>query len=237
MHGWPGAFTEFLDVIPRLTDTFDVVVPSLPGYGFSGPTHDTGLGRARIARAFIELMRAPRLRRVTARRAATGVRRSRRVSARSIPNTAPRSTSTCRSRNGPTKRSTLTDDDKADLAAMAHFQREESGYALEQSTKPQTVGVALNDSPAALLAWTMEKFRAWSDCDGHPENAFTRDQLLTIVTMYWLTETSASAARLYWEHKNSARRRAVRRRADRRRPLSQRGAALPAARGSSGATT
>ncbi len=86
---------------------------------------------------------------------------------------------------------------------MAHFQREESGYALEQSTKPQTVGLALNDSPAALLGWMMEKFRAWSDCDGHPENAFTRDQLLTIVTMYWLTETSASAARLYWEHKNS----------------------------------
>ena len=65
---------------------------------------------------------------------------------------------------------------------MAHFQREESGYAIEQSTKPQTLGVALNDSPAGLLAWIVEKFRAWSDCDGDPENVFTRDQLLTNVT-------------------------------------------------------
>ena len=77
----------------------------------------------------------------------------------------------------------LTDADQADLAAMRRFQREESGYANEQSTKPQTLGVALNDSPAGLLAWIVEKFRTWSDCDGHPENVFTRDQLLTNVML------------------------------------------------------
>ncbi len=96
----------------------------------------------------------------------------------------------------------LTDADKADLAAMAQFAREEAGYASEQSTKPQTLGVALNDSPAGLLAWIVEKFRAWSDCDGQPENVFTRDQLITNVMLYWVTGTSASSARLYWEHQH-----------------------------------
>jgi len=88
---------------------------------------------------------------------------------------------------------------EADLAAMAQFQREESGYALEQGTKPQTLGVSLNDSPAGLLAWIVEKFRTWSDCDGHPENVFTRDQLLTNVTIYWVTRTITSSMRLYRE--------------------------------------
>ena len=93
----------------------------------------------------------------------------------------------------------LTDQEKADLADMAHFQREEAGYALEHGTKPQTLGVALNDSPAGLLAWIVEKFHGWSDCDGDPENVFTRDQLITNVMTYWLNETITSSARLYWE--------------------------------------
>ncbi|HWS48203.1 MAG TPA: alpha/beta hydrolase, partial [Acidimicrobiia bacterium] len=97
----------------------------------------------------------------------------------------------------------LSEDDKAGLAAMQRFQREESGYAVEQSTKPQTLGAALNDSPAGLLAWIVEKFRTWSDCDGHPENVFTRDQLLTNVMVYWVTQTITSSARLYWEHMHS----------------------------------
>ncbi len=88
----------------------------------------------------------------------------------------------------------LSDDDKAGLAAMQRFQREESGYAHEQATKPQTIGVALNDSPAGLLGWIVEKFRAWSDCDGHPENVYTRDQLITNVMVYWVTQTITSSA-------------------------------------------
>ena len=102
----------------------------------------------------------------------------------------------------PEERLPLTDRDKADLAAMQQFQIEEAGYAHEQSTKPQTIGVALNDSPAGLLAWIVEKFRAWSDCDGDPENVFTRDQLITNAMVYWVTATSASSARLYWEHQH-----------------------------------
>ena len=105
----------------------------------------------------------------------------------------------------PTIRCELTDDDKADLAALARFRARNRATRNEQSTKPQTLGVALNDSPAGLLAWIVEKFRAWSDCDGHPENVFTRDQLLTNVMLYWVTETSASSARLYWEHQHRGR--------------------------------
>ena len=97
----------------------------------------------------------------------------------------------------------LTAEEQADLADMANFQREESGYANEQGTKPQTVGVALNDSPAGLLAWIVEKFRAWSDCDGHPENCFSREQMITNVMLYWVTQTSSSSARLYWETNRS----------------------------------
>ena len=111
------------------------------------------------------------------------------------------------------------------------FQREESGYALEQATKPQTLGVALNDSPAGLLAWIVEKFRTWSDCDGHPENVFTRDQLITNVMMYWVTQTITSSARLYWEHQHARLGRAragVRRGSDRRRALPEGDRALPA---------
>jgi pimeloyl-ACP methyl ester carboxylesterase len=98
----------------------------------------------------------------------------------------------------------LTEEEQADLAVMKQFADEESGYANEQGTKPQTLGVALNDSPAGLLAWIVEKFRAWSDCGGHPEHCFTRDQLITNVMLYWVTQTSASSARLYWETKHSA---------------------------------
>src|SRR6185437_12277324 len=101
--------------------------------------------------------------------------------------------------SAPAEKVPLTDADRADLAQIQRFSQEESGYALEQGTKPQTLGVALNDSPAGLLAWIVEKFRAWSDCDGDPESAFTRDQLLTNVMLYWVTQTITSSMRLYWE--------------------------------------
>jgi pimeloyl-ACP methyl ester carboxylesterase len=97
----------------------------------------------------------------------------------------------------------LTDEEQADLAALALFRKEEAAYSLLQGTKPQTLGVGLNDSPAGLLAWIVEKFRAWSDCEGHPETIFTRDQLLTNVMLYWVTQTITASARLYWEFQHS----------------------------------
>jgi len=202
IHGWPGSVVEFLDVVPRLTERFHVVAPSLPGYGFSAPTVTRGWDTWRIARAFAALMDRLGYARYGAQGGDWGAQVATRVAALdghrcvglhlNMP-VADR----------PDEAVELSDADKADLAAMARFARDESGYALEQSTKPQTVGVALNDSPAGLLAWVVEKFRSWSDCDGHPENAFTRDQLLTNVMVYWVTGTAASSARLYWEHRNA----------------------------------
>src|SRR5260370_39629614 len=98
----------------------------------------------------------------------------------------------------------LSEQEQAELAALAEFRKEESAYAQLHGTKPQTLGVGLNDSPAGLLAWIVEKFRTWSDCDGHPENCFSRDQLITNVMLYWVTQTSPSSARLYWETRHGS---------------------------------
>jgi epoxide hydrolase len=210
-HGWPGSVLEFLDVIPRLTapeahgghaaDAFHVVAPSLPGYGFSEPTRTRGWNVQRIARAFVELMGRLGYSRYGAQGGDWGAQVSTRIGALDPEHCAAIHLNMPIA-DPPEDRVPLSDVDKADLAAMQSFQREESGYALEQATKPQTLGVALNDSPAGLLAWIVEKFRTWSDCDGHPENVFTRDQLITNVMVYWVTQTIASSARLYWEHQH-----------------------------------
>jgi microsomal epoxide hydrolase len=207
-HGWPGSILEFLDVIPRLTDpeahggdaadAFHVIAPSLPGYGFSEPTRTPGWDVWRIARAFSELMSRLNYPRYGAQGGDWGAQVATRTGALDAEHCTAIHLNMAIV-DPPQDPVPLTDDEKADLAGMAHFQRDEAGYALEQGTKPQTVGVALNDSPAGLLAWIVEKFRAWSDCDGHPENAFTRDQLITNVMTYWLNQTITSSARLYWE--------------------------------------
>ncbi len=201
-HGWPGSIVEFLDVIPRLADAFHVVAPSLPGYGFSGPTRTRGWDPTRIARAFIELMDRLDYPRYGAQGGDWGAQIATRIGALdpehcfAIHVNMPIG-------DRPAETVELTDADKDDLAAIQQFQREESAYAIEQSTKPQTIGAALNDSPAGLLAWIVEKFRTWSDCDGRPETIFTRDQLITDAMTYWVTETITSSARLYWEHMHS----------------------------------
>jgi pimeloyl-ACP methyl ester carboxylesterase len=211
-HGWPGSVVEFLDAIPRLThpedhggraeDAFHVVAPSLPGYGFSEPTRARGWNPERIARAWIELMDRLGYARYGAQGGDWGAQVTTRIGGfdpehcaaihLNMPLAPP-----------PSDPGPLTDDEQADLAAFQQFQQDESGYANEQMTKPQTLGAALNDSPAGLLAWIVEKFRTWSDCDGHPENCFTRDQLITNVMLYWATQTSASSVRLYWESRHS----------------------------------
>jgi epoxide hydrolase len=208
-HGWPGSFVEFVDAIPRLVDpvahggsaadAFHVVAPSLPGYGFSEVTRTRGWDITRIARAVAELMDRLGYGRYGAQGGDWGAQVATRIGvidrARcaaihlNMPIADP-----------PAEPVELTEQDQADLAAIQRFTREEGGYANEQMTKPQTLGAALNDSPAGLLAWIVEKFRTWSDCDGHPENVFTRDQLLTNVMTYWVTGTITSSARLYWEH-------------------------------------
>ena len=207
-HGWPGSVVEFLDVIPRLThpeahggtaaDAFHVVAPSLPGYGFSEPTRTAGWDVRRIARAWKDLMSRLGYERYGAQGGDWGAQVSMRLAAYDPEH--------CGGLHlnmpvgfAPGEPVALSEEDQQDLADMAEFQRKEGAYAAEQGTKPQTLGVGLNDSPAGLLAWIVEKFRTWSDCDGNPENCYTKDQLITNVMLYWVTGTAASAARLYRE--------------------------------------
>lgn len=211
-HGWPGSIVEFLDVIPRLTDppayggraadAFHVVVPSLPGYGFSEPPRTRGWDVRRIAEAFIVLMDRLGYGRYGAQGGDWGAQVTTRIGALDPAHCAAIHLNMPIGVR-PAEPGALTDEEQSDLADMGRFTRQESAYANEQGTKPQTVGVGLNDSPAGLLAWIVEKFRAWSDCEGDPENSFTRDRLLTNVMLYWVTETSTSSARLYWETNQS----------------------------------
>ncbi len=211
-HGWPGSIVEFLDVIPRLTDpesfggdaadAFHVVAPSLPGYGFSEPPRTPGWVELRISNAFITLMSRLGYTRYVAQGGDWGAQVTTRVGALDPEHCVAIHVNMALGAP-PDSASPLTEEEQSDLAATRRFVKEESGYANEQGTKPQTVGVALNDSPAGLLAWIVEKFRTWSDCDGHPENCFTREQMLTNVMLYWATQTSASSARLYWESRHS----------------------------------
>jgi pimeloyl-ACP methyl ester carboxylesterase len=207
-HGWPGSVVEFLDLIPRLTDppayggrtedAFHVIAPSLPGYGFSEPPRQRGWDVRRIALAFIVLMDRLGYPRYGAQGGDWGAQVTTRVATLDPEHCAAIHLNMPVGRR-PGTAGKLTAEEQGDLAAMGEFQREEAAYATEQGTKPQTIGAALNDSPAGLLAWIVEKFRTWSDCDGHPENCFSRDQLITNVMLYWVTQTAASAARLYWE--------------------------------------
>ena len=211
-HGWPGSFLEFFEVIPRLTDpeawggragdAFHVIAPSLPGYGFSEVPRTRGWDVGRIADAFTTLMARLGYARYAAQGGDWGAQITTRIAAFDPSHCAAIHLNMPIGRP-PEETAPLTEEEQADLAALQMFQREESGYAGEQGTKPQTLGVSLNDSPAGLLAWIVEKFRTWSDCDGHPENTYTRDQLITNVMVYWVTQTSSSSARLYWETRHS----------------------------------
>jgi microsomal epoxide hydrolase len=216
-HGWPGSIVEFLDVVPLLTrpeehggsadDACHVIAPSLPGYGFSQVTRTRGWDVPRIARAFAALMARLGYDRYVAQGGDWGAQVATRIGALDVEHCAAVHVNMPLA-DPPKEPVELSDADREGLTALSAFTRTESGYALEQSTKPQTLGAALNDSPAGLLAWIVEKFRTWSDCDGDPESVFTRDQLLTNVTTYWVTETITSSARLYFEHRRSRERQA-----------------------------
>jgi epoxide hydrolase len=206
-HGWPGSVLEFVDLLGPLTDpeahggaredAFHVVVPSLPGYGFGGKPTETGWGVERIADTWAELMRRLGYERYVAQGGDWGAPVSIALAARHPDHVAGLSLNfLLPPRHGAED---PTAEERADLADARRFQAEGSGYSSQQSTRPQTVAYGLTDSPAAQCAWIVEKFAAWSDCDGHPENSFSRDSLLDNVMVYWLNGTAASSARLYWE--------------------------------------
>ncbi|HEX4217130.1 MAG TPA: epoxide hydrolase, partial [Acidimicrobiales bacterium] len=207
-HGWPGSVVEFLKVIGPLTDpvahggraedAFHVVCPSLPGYGFSDKPTAPGWTVERIAAAWSGLMGRLGYDRYGAQggdwgAAVTGM----------IPLTDPDHCAgihlTLALAARPRPGEELTAAEQRAWSARDEFLRTGRGYSSQQSTRPQTLGYGLADSPSGQAAWILEKFQAWSDCDGHPENVFTRDELLDNVMCYWLPNTGASSARLYWE--------------------------------------
>ena len=209
-HGWPGSFVEFTDIIGPLTDpaahggdaadAFDVVVPSLPGYGFSDRPHETGMDVMRVAALFAQLMEGLSYTRWGAQggdwgaaiSTALGTAFSDRVCGIHL-------NMLIGARRENADPASLSESERRALERFERFQSEEAGYMQIQGTKPQTLGYALNDSPAGLAAWIVEKFRAWSDCGGDVERRFSKDRLLTNVTLYWVTQTINSSMRLYYE--------------------------------------
>ncbi|HSA52094.1 MAG TPA: epoxide hydrolase [Yinghuangia sp.] len=208
-HGWPGSVVEFLDVLGPLTDptahggdaadAFHVVCPSLPGYGFSDKPSAPGWNVERIGAAWAGLMERLGYARygaqggdwgamVTVATAQAGGDRVAGIHL-NMPVAAP----------DPDTFADLTPVEQRVLQDLSHHREWGTGYSKIQSTRPQTLGYGLADSPSGQLAWIVEKFCEWTDCDGHPENALTRDQMLDNITLYWLTGTAASSARLYWE--------------------------------------
>jgi pimeloyl-ACP methyl ester carboxylesterase len=205
-HGWPGSIVEFLDVVGPLTAPgagelpFDLIIPSLPGYGFSGPTTEPGWHPRRIAAAFTELLRRLGVERYGVQGGDWGS-----IVAANMADLAPDRVAglhlnfLAAPRPEGLRTASLTAEEQARIQAMRRWQDTETGYSAIQGTRPQTIGYALEDSPAGLAAWITEKFRAWSDCGGDIERSFTKDQLLTNITLYWVTATATSSARLYYE--------------------------------------
>lgn len=208
-HGWPGSVIEFLDVLGPLTDptahggdaadAFHVVCPTLPGFGFSAKPIEAGWGIERIARAWGELMARLGYARYVAQGGDWGSAVTHAMALSETAHCAAIHTNMPLLSPSAELLADPTEQERSALAGFQHYWDWDSGYSKEQSTRPQTVGYGLLDSPVAQCAWILEKFWAWTDCDGQPENALTRDQMLDNIMMYWLPGAGASSARLYWE--------------------------------------
>ena len=212
LHGWPGSFLEFEELIPLQTepgahggdprDAFEVIVPSIPGYGFSDRPRQPGMSNARVADLWIALLDHLGHRRFGLQGGDWGAGIStwaaRREPSRVVGlhlNYVPGS---YRPGLAPTS-APLSLAEEAFLESKRRWGEEEGAYQHLQTTRPQTAGIALNDSPAGLAAWIVEKLRGWSDCAGDVERRFSKDQILTHVALYWFTETIHSSMRLYLE--------------------------------------
>ena len=215
-HGWPSCFFEMTKIIPLLTDppshggdaadSFDVVAPSLPGFGFSDHAQDRGMEVQRVAGMWNKLMTEnlgyPKFAAqggdigsgVTARLGYAHADTLYGIHLTSITRPTPYL--------GPGSRP-VTDAEQALIAQRDKWFADEGGYNHIQGTKPQTLAYGLNDSPVGLAAWIVEKYRTWSDCGGDVEKSYTKDELLTIVTIYWVTQTISSSTRMYFENQKN----------------------------------
>jgi pimeloyl-ACP methyl ester carboxylesterase len=207
-HGWPGSVIEFHKVIGPLTDpvahggseadAFHLVLPSLPGYGFSGKPARSGWGTRRIAAAWAVLMERLGYSGYGAQGGDWGSAVTLALGALKPAGMIGLHVNMLSVR--PDKQDGPPDaDERAAMERLQHYMQVEAGYARQQATRPQTLGYALADSPAGQAAWIFEKFQAWSDCDGDPATLFTADELLDNIMLYWLPNAGASSARLYWE--------------------------------------
>ena len=207
-HGWPGSVTEFLDVVAPLTDpaahgsdprdAFTVVAPSLPGYGWSGKPTAPGWGLERIADAWAGLMSRLGYERFGTQGGDWGSYVAANVGARhpdrvvgvhlNMVNVPP-----------PPGRTEFTEREQRGVRAERHYRTLDAGYAVQQRTRPQTLGYALADSPAGQCAWILDKFWSWTDSSGDPVRALGADRVLDLPSIYWFTNSAASSARLYWE--------------------------------------
>lgn len=215
-HGWPGSIVEFLKVIGPLVDpvahggdpadAFHVVCPSLPGYGWSDKPSHPGWGVERIADAWATLMGRLGYERYGAQGGDWGAGVTRHLAQRHPFDVVGIHLNMVVVTPDPETMDDLTEREKAALESMRQYSEQESGYLKQQSTRPQTLGYGLVDSPAAQCAWIVEKFSSWTDSDGDPLNVLTRDELLDNVMLYWLPATGASSARLYWESYTAGKR-------------------------------
>ncbi len=214
-HGWPGSIVEFHKVIEPLVDptkfggnaddAFHVVCPSLPGFGFSGKPTTTGWGVERIAAAWATLMARLGYDSYFAQGGDWGSAVTTNIGAQDPDHcTAIHITLAMGSR--PIVDGEATEAEQRALKGAEYYAAWDSGYSKQQSTRPQTLGYGLADSPSGQAAWILEKFWAWTDCDGHPENVLNRDELLDNVMLYWATNSGASSARIYWESFGRGRR-------------------------------
>jgi epoxide hydrolase len=220
-HGWPGSIVEFLDVIGPLSDprahgsepadAFHLVIPSLPGYGFSGPTHDAGWTTARTAKTWAELMRRLGYNRYGAQGGDWGAFVAPELG-RAVPDHVVGVHVNAATLGfipfgpvPPDELATFTEAEKRRLERLNRFLTEGYGYFQIQATRPQTLAYGLTDSPVGQLAWIVEKFNEWSFPSAElPESAIDRDRMLTDVMLYWLTGTANSSARMYYENMHAS---------------------------------
>ncbi|MEZ5551286.1 MAG: epoxide hydrolase [Pseudomonadales bacterium] len=213
-HGWPGSVVEFHKVIGPLTDpvahggsaedAFHVVCPSLPGYGFSGKPTTTGWGVEKIAAVWDQLMLRLGYESYLAQGGDWGSAVTTAIGLQNLGNCRGIHVNMPSARPTPEALANPTERDRLALAGGQYYQEWGAGYSKQQATRPQTLGYGLVDSPIGQATWIIEKFLEWTDCQGHPENVLTREELLDNVMFYWLTASGASSARLYWESFNKA---------------------------------